>query len=164
MGARELLADLAAVGLRVTTDSDCLVIRPASKLTDDMRAALREAKSDLLALLSPCGPGTLDLAAVAWTDADIVRFQSRRARLVRWGWSEDEAEKLAERLVRRDREGDGRRLCVECVHLRAGRCRQAERAGIGGPEVGAMALVLQNCPAFGLNPASAPDQAGEKQT
>ena len=31
----------------------------------------------------------------------------------------------------------------------AGRCRQAERAGVGGPEVGALALMLQRCPAFG---------------
>lgn len=44
MGARELLADLAAEGLSIAADGDSLVIRPASKLTDAMRVALREAK------------------------------------------------------------------------------------------------------------------------
>ena len=44
MGARELLADLAGAGLSVIADGDRLVIRPASKLTDDMRAALRDLK------------------------------------------------------------------------------------------------------------------------
>ena len=38
---------------------------------------------------------------LAWTDADIARFLDRRARLMRWGWAEPEAEKLAERLVKR---------------------------------------------------------------
>ena len=98
---------------------------------------------------APAGkPGALDLAAVAWTDADIARFLDRRARLLRWGWSEGDAEKLAARLVRRDREGDDRRLCVECAHLRGGRCRQFQHAGTGGPEVGVLAAMLQNCPAF----------------
>ena len=56
MGARDLLADLADAGLRVTTDGDHLVIRPASKLTDPMRAALREAKPELLTLLAAQSP------------------------------------------------------------------------------------------------------------
>ena len=52
MGARDLLDDLASAGLSVTAAGDRLFIRPASKLTDPMRAALREAKPELLALLS----------------------------------------------------------------------------------------------------------------
>ena len=52
MGARELLHDLAGAGLSVTADGEHLVIRPASKLTEPMRAALRSAKPELLALLS----------------------------------------------------------------------------------------------------------------
>ena len=95
-----------------------------------------------------CDVPARDLSAVAWSDADVSRFLDRRARLLRWGWCEADAEGLADRLARRDREGDDRRLCVECAHLRGGRCRQAERAGIGGPEVGVLAAMLQNCPAF----------------
>lgn len=87
------------------------------------------------------------LSAVAWTDADIARFLDRHARLLRWGWAEPEAEKLAERLTLRDREGDDRRLCVECAHYRFGRCRQPERAGVA-PDLGVLATMLQRCPAF----------------
>ena len=52
MGARDLLHDLAGAGLSVTADGGRLVIRPASKLTDDLRATLRAAKPELLALLT----------------------------------------------------------------------------------------------------------------
>lgn len=53
MGARDLLDDLARVGLTVTADGDRLIARPASKLTDDLRAALRASKPELLAILAP---------------------------------------------------------------------------------------------------------------
>ena len=56
-------------------------------------------------------------------------------------------ETMAERLTLRDQVGDERRLCVACCNFRGGRCRQAELSGVG-PEVGALAVVLQNCPAF----------------
>lgn len=52
MGARNLLADLTGAGMSITAEGDRLVIRPASMLTDNMRAALRQAKPELLALLS----------------------------------------------------------------------------------------------------------------
>ena len=94
-------------------------------------------------------PESLDLAAVAWTDADIARFENRRARLLRWGWGEAEAERLADRLVRRDREGDDRVSCTECRHYRRGRCANHRQAGIGGPEVGHdLAAMLQRCEGF----------------
>ena len=90
-----------------------------------------------------------DLAAVAWTDADIARFLDRRARLLRWGWPEPEAERLAERLVRRDRESDDRGACVECRHYRPGRCGNHRTAGLYSSEVGRdLATLLQRCPGF----------------
>ena len=46
-GARNSL-DLADAGLRVTAKGDRLLIRPASKLTNTMRAALRESNPELL--------------------------------------------------------------------------------------------------------------------
>lgn len=52
MGARDLLADLADLGVSVTAHGDRLVIRPASLLSDDQRAELREAKAELLAILA----------------------------------------------------------------------------------------------------------------
>lgn len=56
MGARDLLAELADLGVTVTADGDKLVIRPASRLTDDLRAALRAHKAELLAAASSVPP------------------------------------------------------------------------------------------------------------
>jgi hypothetical protein len=141
---------LAHEGVCVRAEGDRLVIRPASKLTDPMRAALREAKPELLALLAARpAPVALDLSAVAWTDADIERFNDSRARLMRWGWPEPEAEALAARLVRRDRELDPRVSCLECVSYRPGRCGNHQRAGLLTGEVGRdLAALLQRCLGF----------------
>ncbi len=169
MGARDLLADLAAAGMSICAEGDRLVIRPASKLTDDLRAALRAAKPELMALLSGGGcaaaahppaspirrfrlsPVDADRChAGGWSDAEIAAFVGRHARLLSIGFTD--ADDLAERLVLRDRDGDERRLCVECRHYRGragGTCRQPNRADLGGPAVGALALVLHCCPAFG---------------
>ncbi len=61
MGARDLLADLSAAGFSITADGDKLVVRPSSALTDGIRAALRDAKPQLLALLA--GPTTVRTCA-----------------------------------------------------------------------------------------------------
>ena len=52
MGAREVLRDLTGAGFSVEVAGDRLLVGPASKLTDDLRAAVRAAKPDLLALLN----------------------------------------------------------------------------------------------------------------
>ena len=97
-----------------------------------------------------CATGAdADLAAVAWTDADVARFLDRRARLLRWGWAAPEAEKLAARLVKRDREADPRVSCTDCRHYRPGRCGNHRRAGLQAPDVGRdLATLLQRCPGF----------------
>lgn len=89
------------------------------------------------------------LAAVSWDDGDIARFIERRARLLRWGWTEDEAERLAERLVRRDREADSRVSCTDCGHYRPGRCGNHRRAGLQQPDVGRdLAASVRRCTGF----------------
>lgn len=94
-------------------------------------------------------PSAPDLSAVAWTDEDIARFLARRARLLRWGWPEPEAEALADRLVRRDRELDARVSCADCRHYRPGRCGNHRRAGLSTPDMGRdLAGLLQRCPGF----------------
>ena len=96
-------------------------------------------------------PEALDLAAVAWTDGDIARFLDRRTRLLRWGWPEADAEKLADRLVRGDREKDERVSCTDCRHYRPGRCGNHRRAGLSVADVGRdLAAMLQRCPGFQL--------------
>ena len=151
MGARELLSDLAGAGVSVSAQGDRLVIRPASKLTEPMRAALRDAKPELLTLLlgGRAMKPPSDTLVVGWTDDDIARFIDRRARLMRWGWPEAEAEKLADRLVQRDRDIDDRVSCTDCQHYRPGRCGNHRRAGLHGAEVGRdLASLLQHCPGW----------------
>lgn len=84
----------------------------------------------------------------SWTDNDLARFLSRRDRLIRWGWTESEAEALAERLVRRDREGDDDRVsCTDCTYCGASRCCNHRLAGLQAPEIGrAWVTLLQRCP------------------
>lgn len=61
------------------------------------------------------------------------------------GW----AERLADRLLLRDREGDDRQMCVECRHCAGGRsCGRTRAAGLGHHELGELAVRLQRCPAF----------------
>ena len=56
MGARDLLQTLAAAGLTVTADGDRLVVTPAARITDELRAAIRAWKLDLLAELAAPPP------------------------------------------------------------------------------------------------------------
>jgi hypothetical protein len=94
-------------------------------------------------------PTGAELGAVAWTDADLARFVDRRARLLRWGWAEPEAEALAERLVIRDRGADARVTCAECQHYRPGKCANHQRAGLQTADVGReLAGLLQRCGGF----------------
>lgn len=125
-----------------TPDATNVQREPAAHATDSQFGVLRDGE--------PGKPDPIDLAAVAWTDADISAFLERRARLLRWGWAEPEAEKLAERLLRRDREhGDERVCCVDCAHYRTGRCGNHRVAGLNSPELGRdLAATLQRCPAF----------------
>jgi hypothetical protein len=88
---------------------------------------------------------------VAWADADIARFLDRRNRLLRWGWPDDRAEAVADRLVRRAREQDDRRMCVECSQLSArGRCRAAAAGRLPGADrrLDPVPTILQRCESF----------------
>jgi hypothetical protein len=74
----------------------------------------------------------------AWTDAEIVAFDKRVARSVWHGYAD--AKGRAERLLRRDRSGDHRRLCPECTYARPGwRCAKGEAF---------LTDQLQTCPLF----------------
>lgn len=53
-----------------------------------------------------------------WTEREARRFVFREALFRRRGESPIEAEKLAERLLQRDRDDDERRLCIECANVR----------------------------------------------
>jgi hypothetical protein len=111
---------------------------------EDTNATVAQRASDAVALA--------DAAEVSWSDADITRFLQRKERLIRWGRSEEEAERIAERLVRRDRDGDDRRMCVECSFLgNSGRCIAAATGRLKGVDrrLEPVPDILQRCEAFG---------------
>ena len=86
----------------------------------------------------------------AMTGREIDTFTARLHHFSRRGLAEPEAERLADKLVTRDRDADDRRLCLECPHLagRAGAwgCRNWQRAGVASKARDAQlpaALVIQ---------------------
>ena len=89
----------------------------------------------------------------AMNTKEIDTFTARVHLFTERGVSVTDADDLADALVRRDREADDRRLCLECSHLRrsAGlwRCGQWERAGLAVAEVpGDVVNLLQRCSTF----------------
>ena len=90
--------------------------------------------------------------------SEIVTFTVRLARFTDKGLGLGDAEALGDKLVKRDREPDDRRLCLECFHLSgqsgtAWNCRNWQRAGVANRAKDAQlsaALVyqLQRCDGF----------------
>ena len=80
-------------------------------------------------------------------DAELATMAQRQARFERLGLHHEEAARLADKLLLRDREGDDRRLCLECTHLRGrpGAWRCPTPGGMGAPLV----AQLQRCPSWG---------------
>ena len=78
-----------------------------------------------------------------WTEVEIQRFINRQVRLQKIGMTEMEAEKLAERLVYRDRpdSGDDRKLCLECKNWR-GKCMKPNGGYCTVP------TILQRCDGY----------------
>jgi hypothetical protein len=98
----------------------------------------------------------------ALTDRQLGRMSFRLDLLQRRGFTEAEAEALADRLAQRDYDRDDRRMCAECAHLQergtcfvAGLRRTDERTGksTGGlPNTARyftpIRTLLQRCEAF----------------
>ena len=157
MGARELLHQMAGAGFVVEVDGDQLVIRPASKLTDELRADLRALKPELLSLLTArpykLTPAEADVAhAEPWNDAAIARFVARVSLFLRRGIHATDADDLAERLHLRDLRGDDCLLCVECRHLGghagAWRCGNHRAADMGRDVPAVLTTTMQRCAGF----------------
>lgn len=157
MGAPDLLANLTAIGVTVTAQGGSLIVQPWSRVPDDMRLALRAAKSDLIEILTPPPARPYRLSATEtrvahadpWDDDAIARFQGRKRHLMLLGLRDQDAEDLAERLHLRDVHADCRHLCLECRHYRPGRCGNREAAGLLTAEIGRdMATMFQHCSGF----------------
>ena len=89
--------------------------------------------------------------APCWDDAEITAFTARTERFALLGRAD--SDDLAERLTLRDRDGDDRRLCLECTWLGdTGRCLAAATGRIPGTDrrLEPVQTILQRCGAFGL--------------
>ena len=89
--------------------------------------------------------------APCWNDAEIAAFTARTEHFSMLGRAD--ADDLAERLTLRDRDGDDRRLCLECTWLGVtGRCLAAATGRIPGADrrLAPVQTILQRCEAFRL--------------
>lgn len=90
--------------------------------------------------------------SVAMNTMEICTLTERLALFTDKGASLQNAERLADRLVHRDREGDLRRLCLECTHLYGvsrWRCGRAKRGAMATAELPhELVQVLQRCDSF----------------
>jgi hypothetical protein len=98
--------------------------------------------------------------------AEIDAFTRRLYLFTRHGLDYTEAEALADSLVTRDREGDDRRLCLECRHLQYGiglwGCNQWRRAGLVVSGMPAEVIkLLQRCEGFS---SKVPQSAEQRST
>jgi hypothetical protein len=94
----------------------------------------------------------------AMTGAEIDTFAARLHYFTGRGLVALDAERLADKLMTRDRESDDRRLCLECAHLAghsagAMRCTNWQRAGVAvqardAQLSGALMHRLQRCDGF----------------
>lgn len=168
MGATELLNDLRSAGLVLTlTSAGDLHVAPRSALTDDHRAAIRAQRDALLLALraeagsSPprrCSNSLLtpeqssECHAGGWSGAEIGVFTAMADRFIHMGCSTCESERLAERLILRNRQHDDRRLCLECAHLQGWgrwRCGNWLAANVArDQQANDLVSVLQRCGGF----------------
>lgn len=169
MGAPDLLHQLRGVGLVLTlTPAGELHVGPRDVLNDDRRAAIRAERHALVQALHAESLWSLvhrrsgnplmtqeqgdACHAGCWNEAEIEAFTTREEHFSRLGHAAD-SEHLAERLTLRDREGDDRRLCLECLELNhAGYCLAARRGVLPGADRRCQPIVslLMRCPAFVL--------------
>ncbi len=140
MDAAHILETLRDAGLSVElAPGDGLKLTPASRLTDELRQVIRANKPGLIHWLKAANDSEPDPDRWCWPNGDAMNsmqlsdFAARVERFTDKGLPMQEAERLADALVIRDRGLDDRRLCLECQHLRgmAGkwRCGNWQQAG-----------------------------------
>lgn len=92
----------------------------------------------------------------AMNATEVDTFKARLARFTSKGLSLGEVERLADALVTRDREGDDRRLCLECSHLQGWdrwRCGNWQAADVARDGLARdLVLMLQRCSGFKSTP------------
>ena len=84
----------------------------------------------------------------AMNGQELDTLMARQALFCQRGAAPQDAERLADSLVNRDRDVDDRRLCLECRHLRGAgpyRCGNARAAGVHADLARGLVLILQRC-------------------
>jgi hypothetical protein len=113
-------------------------VQRLTPLVAQHKAALLEALAEQRLIASGYVPAT---------GQELSRMAARTEAFERMGLSAPEADALADLLHLRDREGDDRHLCIECVHIRASgvgwRC-----AALRPIPSAWVARQLQRCPTF----------------
>lgn len=160
--AANLLDTFSAAGLAVSlTSENNLKVTPAKALTDELRVTIKANKALLVDYLQRVAANDnlaespLKLSYQCWatreamSEEEIDTFIVRLERFAEKGARLEDAERLADRLVIRDREGDDRRLCLEYKFLegqgrwRCGNSLQAVVAqDVLAPD---LVLALQRC-------------------
>lgn len=162
--AQRLAAEIAHAPMAGTDKTDTRGV--ASVLTVDPMRDFEESRgadpAELPTALPPVPSARIyrltreqadEAHAEPWNHDGIAMFTLRRDAFRRRGYSPDNADDLAEKLVRRDAAGDHRRMCVECTHFGDhGRCMAAAAGRLPGADrrLEPDPVILQRCPAFGL--------------
>lgn len=137
MGAFDILNRLRERGVTLTPEPDGNIrVRPRDKLTDADREQIRANKPELLALLAsrkPADDAQRERPATAaippavrllcgLDEREIAQMVQRVNVARRAGYSLDDAEQIADRLLWRDRTALDMHACLECSRLSARRC------------------------------------------
>ena len=144
MGAADVLQRLKTIGatVRPLPGGQVEVLAPGG-LSEADRQMIRDNKPDLIAYLAARPAPSIRpdvLALVGLTDAEIEAMSARVAGLRRAGYSMDDAEQIADRLLMRDRTGLDMATCLECKRFTGRRC--VAQQPVGAPHE------LRRCPAF----------------
>ncbi|MDP2165935.1 MAG: hypothetical protein Q8K21_17285 [Hydrogenophaga sp.] len=164
MKASNAMTTLQNAGLVLMLNpAGSLAVSPASRITPELRLVIKTNRDDLLAQLSheasnDAGPHLPNPDRYCWPQStamntvELDTFTARLARFTDKGMGLEDAERLADKLVGRDRESDGRRVCLECAHLQGHgrwRCSNWEKADTASqglaPE---LVLALQRCSGY----------------
>ena len=85
----------------------------------------------------------------AMNSAEVDSFASRVSLFSRQGIAIEKSEFLSDSLRQRDRRRDDRRVCIECTHLKRGKCGNYRAAGLQASDIGTdLSVLLQRCKGF----------------
>lgn len=155
MGARDILNHLRGRGIKLSPLPDGRIgITHGGKLTDADRAEIRAHKPELIDLLQrqqparppapvPGIPPAVRLLC-GLDDREIGQMVQRVNAARRAGYSLDDAEVIADRLLMRDRTGLDMAACLECSRLSGRRCTARPAQPFDPRDM----HELHRCPAF----------------